>query len=56
MTEEQFAELYAMNLFNQEEVTKMLEPEYERRCWHLITKKERNKYRKLADEILEEIQ
>lgn len=57
MTDEQFAEMYAMGLFNQEETSKAWSTEKpERRTWQSLTKKERNRYRTLADTILEEIQ
>lgn len=54
MTEEQYAESYAMSLFNQEEQQRgRVDPH--RRTWQELTKKQRNDYRKLADKILEEI-
>lgn len=56
MTEEQYAESYAMNLFNQEEQQRArTDPDSERRIWQELTKKQRNDYRKLADKLLEEI-
>lgn len=58
MNDEQFAEMYAMNLFNQDETAGLwanVSDPPTKRTWHGITKKERNRYRRIADDILEEI-
>lgn len=53
MTYEQYLELYAMNLFSQEEARTMLTSNT-RRVWHELPKKERNRFRGIADKMLEE--
>lgn len=54
MTPEQFAEMYAINLYNQDQLVKVAVGG-KRVPWHELTKKERNKWRDVADNILEEI-
>lgn len=57
MTPEQYAELYAIGLFNQEQAKLAWnndQPQHLKKCWHDLTKKERNKWRTLADDLIEE--
>lgn len=57
MTKEQFTELYAMNLFSQDQTATLWAQASDpppRKTWQAITKKERNKYRDLADDMIEE--
>lgn len=55
MTEDMEIELLAINCWNQEQAKLRDEdPAAKRQCWHQLTKKERNKWRKIATDLLSE--
>lgn len=55
MTPTQFAELYAMNLFNQEQIQLARDGE-QTQTWAELTKKERDAYRRTAKKLLGEVE
>lgn len=54
MTPSQFAELYAINLFNQEQA-RLARDDPDRSTWDELSKKQRDAYRRTANKILEEV-